>query len=261
MIGKPYRFKSVIHCAILGSVLLALAACSNKLTTWERVRESGRLRVGLDPTFPPFEVTEGGSIKGLDVDLAEEIAGDLGLQTEYVYFGYDGLYDALQTGQVDVLISALVVMPERLKDFSYSEGYFNAGQVLISRSVLPILSEEDLTDSRLAVELGAEGHVLATTWQRRIPGLELSPFNTSDEVLAAVAEGRADAAILDAASALTHLRDFPALQIIGETVTDEPYAIAVRADDEILLEKLNESLQRIRLSGRLDTIISSWLAE
>jgi polar amino acid transport system substrate-binding protein len=217
--------------------------------------------VGLDPTFPPFEITEGGPLRGLDVDLAEEIASDLELQTEYVYFGYDGLYDALQTRQVDILISALVVIPERLNDFSYSDGYFNAGQVLISPTESPIWGEEDLADRRLAVELGAEGHVVATTWQRRLPGFEISPFNTPQEVLLSIKEGRAEAAMLDAVSGRTLLSEYPGLQIFGEPVTDEPYALVVRADDEILLEKLNETLQRIRISGRLDTMIANWLGE
>ena len=52
-------------------------------------------------TSPPLE--------GFDIDLASAIATDLGLTAEFVYFGYDGLYDALQTEQVDVLISALVI--------------------------------------------------------------------------------------------------------------------------------------------------------
>lgn len=259
MPGNGHRIMAAPYWLILGLVLLALAACRQKSTTWERVQNSGLLRVGLDPTFPPFEITEGGPLRGLDVDLAEEIADDLGLQAEYVFFGYDGLYDALQTEQVDVLISALVIMPERLKDFSYSAGYFNAGQVLISRTNLPVQRAEDLVDSRLAVELGSEGHVVATTWQRRTVGLEIGPSNTPEEVLAAVSEGRAEAAMLDAVGALTLLSNYPSLQIRGEPVTDEPYAIVVRADDELLLEKLNESLQRIRLSGRLDDVITSWL--
>jgi ABC-type amino acid transport substrate-binding protein len=261
MARNARRIRSVITVALLGSLLLAPAACSSETTTWEHVQESGRLRVGLDPTFPPFEVLEGGKLQGLDVDLAEAIASDLELRTEYVHFGYDGLYDALQTGQVDVLISAMVVVPERLKDFSYSAGYFNAGQVLISEDVMPIRSEEQLIDRRLAVELGAEGHVLATAWQRRIPGLEIRPFSTPEDTLNAVVEGTSEAAVLDAVSALTLIGDFPRLGIFGEPVTDEPYAIVVRADDEILLEKLNESLRRIELSGRLDALITRWLGQ
>ena len=253
------QIKSIPHSVLLGPVLLVLVACSNQTATWERIRESGRLRIGLDPTYPPFEVTEGGPPRGLDVDLAEEIAADLGLQTEYAYFGYDGLYDALATEQVDVLISALVIMPERLKDFSYSVGYFNAGQVLISTKEQPIGDEEELVDSRIAVELGAEGHVVATTWQRRIPGLEVVPYNTPEEIVISVAEGRTQAAILDAIGARTLLRDHQNLQVAAKSVTDEPYALVVRAEDEVLLEKLNESLQRIRISGRLDRIVSTWL--
>jgi ABC-type amino acid transport substrate-binding protein len=117
--------------AIFGMMLWQIG-CATADDSWERVQTAGVLRVGLDPTYPPFEVDDGsGNLVGLDVDLAKAIADDLGLEVQFVYFGYDGLYDALATEQVDVLISALVIIPERTRDFSYSEPYFNAGEILI----------------------------------------------------------------------------------------------------------------------------------
>ena len=82
------------------SFVLALSACQAQSASWERIEQSGVVRVGLDPTYPPFEVTEGSGVAGLDVDLADAVARELGLTTEFVYFGYDGLYDALATEQV-----------------------------------------------------------------------------------------------------------------------------------------------------------------
>src|SRR5262245_44631595 len=70
---------------------------------WEQIQENGVLRVGLDPTYPPFETADDGELRGLDVDLARALAAELGLEVQFVYFGYDGLYDALLSNQVDVL--------------------------------------------------------------------------------------------------------------------------------------------------------------
>ena len=247
-------------------LILFLAACKNDTATWERIQEAGVLRVGLDPTYPPFEVADEAGLRGLDVDLARAIATDLGLEAEFVYFGYDGLYDALATEQVDVLISALVVAPERTRDFAYSEPYFNAGQILLVPAPATAIREmADMDGRTLAVELGAQGHVEATNWQRRLPDLAIAPYNTADEALTAVAKGEADAALVDAISGrlyLTHQSpDPPTLRLTLDPVTVEPFALVVRREDQLLMQNMNESLDRLLVSGQLAEIIGRWLGE
>ena len=241
--------------------LLLITACRPADDSWERVQATGVLKVGLDPTYPPFEVADENGVSGLDVDLARALAADLGVEAEFVYFGFDGLYDALATEQVDVLLSALVVAPERGRDFAFSEPYFNAGQVLI----VPASNEEigemaDLNGRTLAVELGALGHVEATTWAKRIPDLTIRPYTTSDEALTAVITGEADAALIDAISGRLFLKEQPQLTIAQE-VTVEPFALVVRIEDEQLLNQLNDSLENLRQSGELDAIIGKWLGD
>ncbi|MCA9967506.1 MAG: transporter substrate-binding domain-containing protein, partial [Anaerolineales bacterium] len=66
---------------VLVSTLLVIS-CSVQGDTWARVEETGVLRVGIDPTFPPFEVVdENGNPFGLDVDLLRAVAADLGVET------------------------------------------------------------------------------------------------------------------------------------------------------------------------------------
>ncbi len=236
-------------------------ACKPPDASWERIQETGVLKVGLDPTYPPFEVANENGVSGLDVDLAQALAADLGVEAEFVYFGFDGLYDALAMEQVNVLISALVVAPERSKDFAFSEPYFNAGQVLIvPADNTEIVGMADLDGRILAVELGALGHVEATTWAKRIPDLTVRPYPTGDEALTAVTEGKADATLIDAIGGRLFLKEQPQLQIAQE-VTVEPFAIVVRIEDEQLLTRLNTSLEKLRQSGELEAIIGKWLGD
>jgi polar amino acid transport system substrate-binding protein len=218
------------------------------------------LRVGLDPTYPPFETADDGELRGLDVDLARAIAAELGLEAQFVYFGYDGLYDALLSNQVDVLISALVIAPERTRDFAYSVPYFNAGLVLVTRDErdAPQMMEE-MDGRTLAVELGSQGHVEATTWERRLEGLVVRPYNSPDEALAAVANGEAEAALVDQVSGRLFRPQQPDLVIAGEPITDESYAVVVRAEETILLDKVNEALVSLRERGELEGIVGRWL--
>jgi len=237
-----------------------LTACRSENATWQRIEQTGILRVGLDPTYPPFEVVDDGGLRGLDVDLAQAIAADLGLGLEFVYFGYDGLYDALATEQVDVLISALVVVPERTRDFAYSEPYFNAGEILIvPQSETEIGGMADLNGRTLAVELGAQGHVEANTWANRLADLTILPMASAAEAVTAVSQGQADAVLVDAVSGRLALREHLTLHRLPDSVTVEPFALVVRIDDEFLLQKLNESLNHLNETGQLQTITSNWL--
>jgi ABC-type amino acid transport substrate-binding protein len=239
---------------------LALASCGREPDIWQTIQETGILRVGLDPTYPPFAVATENDLFGFDVDLARALADELGLQVQFGYFGYDGLYEALEAGQTDVLISALVIDETRTQDFAYSEPYFNAGQMLIVTNGSTIEEMADLQNSALAVELGSEGHVIAQEWTRRLAGLEVMPFNTPAEAVAAAANLTASATLLDHINARLLLAAQPtSLQLAPTPVTVEPYAFVVRLEDDQLLEHLNSSLARLISQGTLDTIAHRWL--
>jgi polar amino acid transport system substrate-binding protein len=242
--------------------VVALASCNSREdAAWQRIREQGVLRVGLDPTYPPFETADDGALRGIDVDLARALGNELGLDVEFVYFGYDGLYDALATEQADVLISALVIRVEQTGDFAYSEPYFNAGQILIVPGEENGLSQmTDLDGQTLSVELGAQGHVVATEWENRLPNLSVEPYNTPEAALDAVVSGQADAVLIDAVSGRLFLANEPTLKIVGEPVTVEPYAMVVRKENERLLDELNGALAQIEESGQLADIINRWMA-
>lgn len=248
-------------CVLWLVLLLGLVACQQNRATWDRIQEAGVLRVGLDPTFPPFEMADGVPLQGIDVDLAEAIAADLGLQVEFVYFGYDGLYDALATGRIDILISALVIAIERTRDFAYSKPYFNAGEILIVPTESDITGMAGLANRQLAVELGAQGHVEATIWQRRLTNLTILPYNTPDEAITAVLTQDADAALVDMVNGRLFLHDSATtdLTYLPDPITVEPYALVVRRDDERLLDELNNSLDRLTQTGQLEQIIENWL--
>lgn len=229
--------------------------------SWERVQARGVLRVGIDLSYPPFGFVDGeGQPAGFDVDLGRALAARLGLRAEFVNLGYDGLYDALYAGQVDVLISGLVIDPMRMDDFAYTQPYFNAGQVLVVRRGGPSSQGmSDLAGMRLAVELGSDGDVEARRWARRLPGLEVQPWPDPLEALAAVEAGRADVALVDAISARMALRDHPMLRISGEPVTYEPYAVVARRRDRTLFEVIERTLGELEADGAVGRIFERWL--
>ncbi|MCA9933757.1 MAG: transporter substrate-binding domain-containing protein, partial [Anaerolineales bacterium] len=81
--------------------------------------------------------------------------------------------------------------------------------------------------------------------------------------LQAVAQGQADAALVDHASARLFQKENPdaPLQRLSDLVTVQPYAMVVRKADQRLLNHLNGSLEQLQESGQLDTLLQKWLGE
>ena len=228
--------------------------------TWARVREEGVLRVGLDPSWPPFEYVEDGQIVGFDVDLAREIGRRLGVEVELVNVGFDSLYDALYVGRFDAIISALPYDPLLLGDVAYSISYFNAGQVLVvSESTNQRISEvNDLSGKTLGVEWGSEGDVVGRRLQKEIESLSLQSYMTAAAALRALKGGEVEAAIVDAVSAYQFIAAEGGVQVVGHPLTDELYVVAVRLDSPLFLRAINEALVEMREDGTLERIQAKW---
>ncbi len=219
----------------------------------------GELRVGIDPSYPPFGLDLDGELSGLDIDLATALAGRLNVPLRLVPLGYDGLYDALKADQVDVLLSALRVDPGRMGDVLYTTGYFDAGQVLVSPPDSGLDDMPAMDGRVIAVEFGSEGDQTAQTWQRRLHVLEIRPCETAAAALEAVQSGQADAALVDAISARLWQRDHPGLVFAPEYVTHDPYAAAVRPDNPRLWEAIDAAIQAMHADGTLENLVSHWL--
>ncbi len=246
---------------LLATCALLLASCA-PADRLDRILKTGVLRVGMDASYPPFEYVDGeGNLVGLDVDLGRELAARLGVQARFVAnLSYDGLYDALTADVVDVVISALYVDPTRMADFAYSRSYFNAGEVLVVRAGRTGVEQmADLAGQTLAVEWGSEGDVVARQWARRLVGLTVLPCQTAEEALARVASGEADAALVDHLSALAGMGQGLPLEVVGDPVTDELYAVAVRREDSALLRAVNGVLTAMEEDGSLPRLRQRWL--
>lgn len=259
--------------AILALVLLAYYGVTNWLpkpppkpdATWQRVVKEGVFRIGIDPSFPPFESDDGkGNLKGFDIALADQMAQDWSIQNEtairiqYVYTGFDGLYDALKAEQFDAILSALPYDPKRTEDVRFSHAYFNGGPLVVVReSENNVNSWYDFQDKRIGVELGSSGDSFARKWQRRLR-YSLLEFNTPKDALDALGKGQVDGVFVDAIAVEDYKREEGRIKAIGKPLTDELFVIAVRKDTPTLLQQINAVIDAMKTDGRLEKLQVQW---
>ncbi len=242
-----------------GVILLSVPSQKDKADkAWSRVQASGTLRVGMDASYPPFEFLDADNqIVGFDVDLAREIGRRLGLEVQFVNIAYDGLYDALLTDQVDVLISALAAVPQFEGRAVFSPPYFNAGERLVVRSGSPIQAMADMEGRTLAVEYGSGGDVEARQWERRLADLSIKRYADPGAALLAVIHGEADAALVDGISAEIGVGEHAELAL-GERVIDSLFAVAIPLKSPTLKQHLNETLDAMLEDGTVAALRDKW---
>lgn len=219
----------------------------------------GAIRIGVDASYPPFAVDNGVDMYGIDIELGEAIAREIGFPVQFVNMGYDGLYDSLTADQVDVVISALLVDPSKTRDVQYTQGYYNAGLVLVSPVGDEVPDMYHLPNNSIAYEFGSAADAEVRLWQRRVDPFETRPYELPQYALDAVRLGEADAALVDATSYHLYKREYPEWETINTQITHSIYAIAVRIDRDETYESISRALAAVMESGRLDEIFRDWL--
>lgn len=229
--------------------------------TWQQIQRSGVVRVGMDATYPPFEVQdEAGHFYGYDVDLVEELARRWGVRAEFINIHFDGLYDALLSGKCDLLVSALPYDETLTEDVLYSPSYFNAGLLLAVREgERRIGGVNSLGGKKVGVELGSAAHLEARHLQEQghIP-LQIVPFSSAAEALQALYAGEVDAVIADSISVYHFVRDPGGIRYLKKFLTDEQYVMAMRPDSGYLWGRIANELARMKKDGFLKALQEKW---
>lgn len=244
----------------LGAVLVVMAVGAmlwdvnrSELST-NSAGTSNELVVGTDPGFKPFEYKEGSTVVGFDIDLARMIAMEQNKSLRVEEMAFDGLLLALQSGRVDMVVAGMTKTPERAENVDFSEPYYSAAQMIVVPRGSDIRSEADLTGKRIGVQLGTTGDILA----HKITDAKVVQLPQTASVMQELNAGRLDASIMDNGPAVQYLANNPKLMMLADRLTNENYAIAIRKGNKELLEKVNESLRKIKKDGRYEGLVKKY---
>jgi ABC-type amino acid transport substrate-binding protein len=263
---KRYKWRIMISLIFLAfSVYISVRGMyvwyKNRPPTKEEAFPRGELLIGIDASFPPFAVDNGESLYGLDIDLGNAIAQEIDIPIRFVNMGFDGLYDSLIDGQVDVVISALLVNPARTRDVRYTQPYFDNGLVLVNDDNPELLTMRNLPDNPLALEYGSIAHSEANFWLQRLDPFEILPYELPSYALAAVRLDETNSALVDTTTYWLYRAEYPDWESESYRVNNAFYAIAVRYDREGTYNWVNAVLGRLIRRGDVQVIIERWFDE
>lgn len=226
----------------------------------DAIKARGKLVVAMDVGYDPFEILNPeGKPVGYDVDLANEVAKDLGVAVELKPVDWDGIIGELLTGKVDVIFSGMSITPDRQQAVAFSDAYYEVGQVVVKRKGDGrIKSHRDLDDPamRVATQGGTTGEQAIKDF---MPKAQLMRFPKTDEACLTLIQGKCDAVVFDHPFLIKYVTEQTTeLEGLWEPFTKEPIAAAIKRDNQDLVDAINATLTRLRQSGALAELQARW---
>lgn len=217
----------------------------------QRVQQAGVLVVGIDPSYPPFEVDDGhGHLAGFDVDLTSDVARQLGVKVRFVSIDFGSIFDALEVRKFDAIIGGVSPDPDYQKTMDYSVPYYDDGLILVENpSVSPPV---------LGIESGSDADLDQSTLRPKLSGYRFQQFDDQSEIQADLRERKLRGAIVDAETGAIWAHQIHGLVARPQRLTAAPFVIAVRRDDQKLLRAIDQQITALRANGEVGRLEQEW---
>ena len=261
------RMKQLAALLLAGLMAAVLPGCTTDSSSGSGAggeNSSGQdtLVLGTSADYAPFEfhkIIDGkDTIVGFDIELARQIAEDMGKELVIKDMEFGNLITELNNGTIDMIISSLTPDAERAKQVDFSECYYYGEQVCIIRKadMEKYTSMESLAGQSVAAQLGSiyEGIV-----KDMMPDSNLVSLAKMPDIIMQLNTGKVEAVVVDRDSAEGYLAQDDTLAIADFTI---PYdengaAVAVKKGNSELLEQINETIQQVTSDGTMD----QWIEE
>lgn len=231
-------------------------------STLQQVVEKNRLRVGFS-TFVPWAMKDKqGAFTGFEIEVAQRLAEDMGVEVQFVPTKWSGIIPALLTGKFDIIIGGMGITPERNIKVNFSDPYEFSGMSLVANRSLAgdIEGLEGFNRADMTI-VARIGTTAAAAARKHLPNAQILLFDDEGQALQEVLNKRA--------AAMVSSQPFPEFQALkyadkltlplaGETFTREPIGFAVRKGDPDFLNFLNNWIRVRQADGWLEERYRYW---
>ena len=256
-----------LQFAGLAAATVMLAACGKKepapapAATAPAPAPAKVYVVGTDAAYAPFESqNEKGEIVGFDIDVVQAIAAKAGIQVKFVNTPWEGIFNTLQQGDRDMIVSAVTITDERKQTMDFSDPYFDAAQLIAVKETSKVTKFADLKKFKVGVQTGTTGDEAVSKLMGKT-STSIKRFESTPLALKELESGGVDAVVADNGVIAHYVANNPGGKF--KTVSDkefvpEQYGIAVKKGNAELLGKLNQGLAAIKADGTYNQIYAKY---
>ena len=217
--------------------------------------------VGTDAAYAPFESqNEKGEIVGFDIDVVRAAAAKAGVEVKFVNTPWEGIFNTLQQGDRDMIVSAVTITDERKQTMDFSDPYFDAAQLIAVKESSMVAKFADLKKLKVGVQTGTTGDEAVTKLLGKA-STNVKRFESTPLALKELEAGGVDAVVADNGVIAHYVANNPGGKF--KTVSDtefvpEQYGIAFKKGNTELLGKMNQGLAAIKADGSYAEIYAKY---
>ena len=262
---------------VLGTMsILALAACGNTSDTadssatdsaastattdkLQEIKDKGKLVMGTSADYPPYEwhlIKDGkDEIIGFDIDIAQSIGDEHGVELEVKDMAFDGLIPALSTGKIDMIIAGMNATEERKQSVDFTDVYYTQTDIVVIRKedADKFTSEDSLKTAALATQ---KATVQETYLLETFPDAEIQSVPKWNTAIMSLTTGKVDAVMMVDTVAKQFIAQNDDLMVANFDINSTPNAaaIAVAKNGGDFLETVNNIVNEMKESGKIEEL-------
>ncbi|MFD2229181.1 substrate-binding periplasmic protein [Alkalimarinus sediminis] len=242
---------------VFGITALIVAGCAN-FGSFGRV-----INVGMATNYAPLAFEKDGQLQGMEVDFANALGESLNASVNIKAYSWEALLEALNNGEIDVVMSGVSITEKRQSMMLFTEPYMEIGQMAIIRTEdaghLANKAQLMSGDYRVGYSRNTTGQKFVT---EQLKNAEQLGFANTKEGVEALVNKQIDYFIHDAPTVWQLTSSYPTddrLFGLYAPLTDEYLAWAVKTDNETLQQELNTVLNTWKENGFLQRTLSKWI--
>lgn len=215
-------------------------------TSLSDVIDAGKIVVGVDAAYPPFEQKTGDVVEGFDPEIMAFIVDDMGIEVEWMDVAWDTIFTGLAAGNYDCVMSAVTITTERMESMDFTRWYYFSTQAVMVTLDNPknITTIEDVNNA--SVKVGVQ---IATTSQWYLEdeeyASEMVSFATITLAIEALSSGTVDVVLGDLATLVAGQSSNPGNFEIVDKFSPEAFGIACQKGSTALVNRINEALDKL----------------
>ena len=227
-----------------------------------KIKESGKLVVGTASGYPPYEFVDITSadqaVIGVDMELAQAIADELGVELEVQDMTFSALLASIPAGTVDMAIAGVSPTDERRETMDFSDSYLFADQVVIinKSDADKYKTFDDLKGATLAAEKSTTQESLV---QELLPDNTLVSLDHVPECILELKNGKVDGVVVESIVGEQYILADDTLQFADAKFDrQKEAAIVINKGNEDLLEILNKVIKENQDAGNFDAWVTKY---
>jgi polar amino acid transport system substrate-binding protein len=228
----------------------------------DKIKTAGVIQIGVDATYAPNEYMNGNQVVGLDVDLFDAVAADLGLKTKWNPANFDSILIGVTAGKYDVGVSSFTINAEREKQVTFVQ-YANVGEQWATPTGNPKgVDPKNPCGQTVAVQTKTvEDDELTAMNKAQCASkpINLLHYDGQDAVNNALVSGKAAAMLADYPITQYAIKMTGGkLEALGDQYGQAPYGYAMTKENQSLAEAISGALSDLKANGTYDKILADY---